>query len=122
MSCEKTSKGKGMLTFLFFFSPSKILKQTGRCRQCALKLGKGIIKDVLETASDKDLEKMLSLSAGIVLKLKTKKLSDESRARFVTLYRRIARHLEIEPYVNSSLWKTFWRIKSTGRDKKNTIV
>ena len=67
-----------------------------------------LIQDLLEDDCEKDSNKLLSLSAMIVIKTRTDELGDKNRHRFAYIFRNAAFLLENEEYVNKSLWDVFW--------------
>jgi hypothetical protein len=73
-----------------------------------LKHGTNLIRDLLEDDPEEDLEKLLSLSTMIAIKVRTDGLDDKKRRRFAYIFRNAAFLIENEKIVNESLWNVFW--------------
>ena len=82
-----------------------------------------LIRDLLEDDPEKDLNKLLSLSTMIAIKVRTDGLEDENRHRFAYIFRNAAFLIENEKYVDKSLWDVFWgkkpNVKTTIKEDEN---
>ena len=92
---------------------AKTFRKNGRCRECAVKYGVSLIKDLVESDPNEDVDKLLSMAARTALDLPIKKLSDDKRRLYANVFRTIAFQIEAEITIDKSILRAFWRRKRT---------
>ena len=88
---------------------AKTFRKTGRCRECAVKYGVNLIKDLVESDPNEDVDRLLSMAARTALDLPTNDLSDERRRLFANVFRTVASRIEAEIIIDKSILSVFWK-------------